>query len=484
MANPYLRVARLRNAETFREHTAKLGINLPLDDKLLSGEESPLSQPYHLPSGHTIGNRFCTLPMEGWDGTVDGKPSDKTIRRWKRFGRSGAKLIWGGEAVAVRHDGRANPNQLMINQNTLEGLELLRANLIEEHIAYHGTHEDLFIGLQLTHSGRFSRPNEKTRLEPLIAYHHPLVDDLFNVPMDYPIATDSEIEDLIADFIRAAKQAQEIGFDFVDIKHCHGYFGHELLSAFTRPGNYGGSLENRTRFLREIVRGVQRDCPGLVIGVRLSAFDFPPYRENLDGNTQVMQYRNKDGRYPYAFGIDPENPTKIDLDETLRFIELVHTVGVQLVNLTAGSPYYNPHLTRPAYFPPSDGYSPPEDPLIGVARQINVVANLKEHSPDVALVGSGYSYLQEWLPNVAQYTVQNGMTDFVGLGRMLLTYPEMPIDVLAGNELDRKRICRSFSDCTTAPRKGLVSGCYPLDDYYKELPEAEILKQLKAENKA
>jgi 2,4-dienoyl-CoA reductase-like NADH-dependent reductase (Old Yellow Enzyme family) len=484
MTNSYPRVARLRDATTFREHTGKLGIHLPFDETLLSGNQSPLAQPYRLPDGRVIGNRFCTLPMEGWDGTPDGKPSDKTLRRWRNFGLSGAKLIWGGEAVAVRHDGRANPNQLMINQHTLQDLEHLREALIEQHVASHGTRDGLFIGLQLTHSGRFSRPNEKNRLEPFIAYHHPLVDQLFNLPEDHPIATDAQIEGLIADFIRAARQAQELGFDFVDIKHCHGYFGHELLSAHTRPGKYGGSFENRTRFLREIVAGVQRDCPGLAIGVRLSAFDFPPFRESQDGETFALQHRNEHGRYPYAFGSDPQDPLKIDLTETRRFIEMAHSLGVQLVNLTAGSPYYNPHITRPAYFPPSDGYSPPEDPLVGVARQINVVADLKSHLPDIALVGSGYTYLQEWLPHVAQYTVRNGMTDFVGVGRMLLSYPQMPTDVLQGKLLDRKRICRSFSDCTTAPRKGMISGCYPLDDYYKGLPEAEILKQFKAEDRA
>ena len=153
------------------------------------------------------------------------------------------------------------------------------------------------------------------------------------------------------------------------------------------------------------------------------------------------------------------------------------------MNLSAGSPYYNPHMQRPAYFPPSDGYQPPEDPLVSVARQINNAATLKASFPDLAIVGTGYSYLQDWLPNVSQYAVRTGMVDFVGLGRMTLAYPEMPADVLAGKPLDRKRICRTFSDCTTAPRNGMISGCFPLDDFYKSLPEAEQVKQVKAEQK-
>ena len=67
---------------------------------------------------------------------------------------------------------------------------------------------------------------------------------------------------------------------------------------------------------------------------------------------------------------------------------------------TAGSPYYNPHVQRPAMFPPLDGYEPPEDPLRGVARQIRATALLKRQFPRLVFVGSAYSYLQEWLPHV------------------------------------------------------------------------------------
>lgn len=477
-------MARLRDAQAFRQRIEELGIHLPFDETLQSGLDSPLAQPYMLPNGRVIGNRFCTQPMEGWDGTQDGKPSEHTLRRWEHFGLSGAKLIWGGEAVAVRHDGRANPNQLVINAANLSALEKLRLALVNKHREHHGSSADLFVGLQLTHSGRFSRPNEKARLEPMIVYHHPLVDGLFNIPEDYPIITDGQIEDLIEEYVRAARQAEEIGFDFVDIKHCHGYLGHEFLSAFTRPGSYGGSFENRTRFLQEIVAGIRHECPDLTIGVRVSAFDFPPFREDENGQAQPLEWRDANGRYPYAFGSNPQDPTEIQFDEIFAFLELLATLDIRLVNVSAASPYYNPHLTRPAYFPPSDGYSPPEDPLIGVARQINVVARLKERFPNLALVGSAYSYLQEWLPHVAQYVVRTGLTDFVALGRMILAYPELPAHVLAGEALDRKRICRTFSDCTTAPRKGMISGCFPLDDYYKQLPEAERLKSIKQEIKS
>ena len=156
-------------------------------------------------------------------------------------------------------------------------------------------------------------------------------------------------------------------------------------------------------------------------------------------------------------------------------------MGIDLLCSTAGSPYYNPHVIRPAAFPPSDGYLPPEDPLVGVARQVAATAWLKARHPRMAIVGSGYSYLQDWLPNVGQRVVRDGGVDFVGLGRMVLSYPELPADVLAGRDLARKRICRTFSDCTTAPRNGMVSGCYPLDPRYKALPERERVNQFKKE---
>jgi 2,4-dienoyl-CoA reductase-like NADH-dependent reductase (Old Yellow Enzyme family) len=483
MRRKYTRIARLRTAQDFVDYTKELGINLPFDAQVESGDAAPLGQPYSLKDGRVIGNRFCILPMEGWDGTEDGRPSDKTERRWTNFGRSGAKLIWGGEAVAVRHDGRANPNQLVIQEHTLKGLERLRQALVETHRAHFGNSSDLLVGLQLTHSGRFARPNEKTTLEPMILYHHPLLEEIYNVDPDLPVLNDAQIEDLIAEFVRAAKSAHQTGFDFVDIKHCHGYLGHEFLGARSRPGPYGGSFENRTRFLRQIVAGIRTAAPALRIGVRVSAFDFPPFRPGPDGVGQPLDYRDEHGQYPFAFGANPENPLEIQLDETHAFLNLLKSLDIELVNLSAGSPYYNPHMQRPAYFPPSDGYQPPEDPLVGVARQINTVAKVKARHPDLAIIGTGYSYLQEWLPNVAQHVVRTGMVDFVGLGRMALSYPQMPADVLQGNPLDRKRLCRTFSDCTTAPRSGLISGCYPLDPFYKGLPEAEILKEVKAEQK-
>jgi len=476
----YTRVAQLRTADVLRAHLAELGIDLPFDEVVQSGPDSPLAQPYQL-GVPTLGNRFAVLPMEGWDGTPDGLPSELTERRWQRFGESGAKLIWGGEAVAVRHDGRANPNQLLLNPETMGAIGNLRQVLIDAHQRTNGHTDDLLIGLQLTHSGRFARPNHKTKLEPQILYAHPFLNAKFNLGVDHPVMSDTEIEVLIGDFVTAAVRAQRLGYDFVDIKHCHGYLGHEFLTAVDRPGRYGGSFENRTRFLREVVAGIRRDAPGLGVGVRLSAFDSLPFKPGAEGTGVPEPWA---GAYPYAFGGDPSQPLQIDLSETEAFLQVLVDLDIRLVCITGGSPYYNPHIQRPALFPPSDGYQPPEDPLVGVARQLAVTAQLKAKFPQLAIVGSAYSYLQEWLPNVGQYEVRTGGTDFVGLGRMVLAYPDLPADVLAGRPLKLKLLCRTFSDCTNGPRAGLVSGCYPLDPFYKVHPQHTLLKEAKARLKS
>ncbi len=468
----YPKIAGLKTAEAFRTHVESLGVALPLDEEIETGPAAPLAQPLEA-HGRTIGNRFCILPMEGWDGETDGRPTDLTRRRWRRFGESGAKLIWGGEAVAVRHDGRANPNQLLLNANTLPEIAALREDLVSTHAERYGQTDDLLVGLQLTHSGRFSRPNEKKRWEPRVAYRHPLLDPRVGITDDAPVFSDGDLDRLVDDFVVAAKLSAEAGYAFVDVKQCHGYLGHELLSGFDRPGRYGGSFENRTRFFRNIAAGIRAEAPGLEIAVRLSVFDFSPYKPDAEG----IGVAEQPGEYHYAFGGDGTG-LGFDLDEPSRYLTLLQEHGVRMVCTTVGSPYYNPHIQRPASFPPSDGYLPPEDPLVGVARQIDATRRLKQEHPDLLVVGSGYTYLQEWLPGVAQRVVRDGWVDSVGLGRMVLSYPELPADVLAGKKLVRKLVCRTFSECTSAPRNGMISGCFPLDPFYRDRPERELLAQV------
>jgi len=468
------KITTLDTPEKFQSYLERLGLSLPFCPAMPPPDALALARPL-VCGWQTIGNRWAILPMEGWDCRPDGSPSELTARRWRRFAESGAKLLFGCEAAAVMESGRSNTRQLMMTEQTVDALAALRTEMMTVHERKFGRNDDFYVGLQLTHSGRFSHPHDDHRLESVIAYHHPLLDRKFG-NRNTPVITDDELEDVIAHFVRAAKLAHQAGFAFVDLKHAHGYLGHELLSAVDRPGKFGGSFENRTRFFREIAAGIRREAPGLEIAVRLSLFDFLPFEKGPDGQGVPMA---APGGYRYAFGGDGTG-LGCDLTETFQFIELLQSSGVKLLCATVGSPYYNPHIQRPAAFPVCDGYGLPEDPLIGVARQINCVAEVKRRFPDMVVVGSGYTYLQEWLPNVAEYAVAHGMTDFAGIGRMVLAYPEMCADTLAGRPLDRKRICRTIGDCTNAPRNGLVSGCYPLDEFYKIRPDAGTLRELKA----
>jgi 2,4-dienoyl-CoA reductase-like NADH-dependent reductase (Old Yellow Enzyme family) len=466
-----------KSFEAFRAHLQS--IDPDLDAVREPADRSgPMGQQLEI-GGRTVGNRYAVHPMEGWDGTPEGLPTEFTLRRWRRFGRSTAKLIWGGEAFAVRADGRANPLQLFHNEDvdTASGLSRLLEELRIGHREMGESTDDLYTGLQLTHSGRYARREEHAA--PLIAVHHPVLDARSQVDPAGPILTDLELESIGEAFVRAARRAWTVGFDFVDIKCCHGYLLHELLGARSRPGPYGGSFENRTRLLRRVLKEVRAACPGLELGVRVSAADVVPHEPDPESRIGRACDFQAHLPYTYGFGIDPQDPTRFDLREPIAFLALLREHGVNLVNISLGSPYTCPHLQRPAAYPPSDGYAPPVDPLESVAAHLQVVRALKAAEPELILVGSGYTYLMEWLPHVAEHEVGAGHVDFVGLGRMVLSYPELPADVLAGRPLSRKRICRTLSDCTTGPRAGLVSGCFPLDPYYRDRADGALLREFK-----
>jgi 2,4-dienoyl-CoA reductase-like NADH-dependent reductase (Old Yellow Enzyme family) len=474
----YIPPNKFATAEAFDAHLRSFDASIGLDARNL-GASGPLAQAVNV-SGRTLSNRFAVHPMEGWDGTPDGAPTEHTLRRWRRFGESGAKLIWGGEAFAVQRDGRANANQLYFNRSsdTERHLAALLAALHEGHRKLGESPDGLFAGLQLTHSGRFARPDDHT-LKPRMAQHNPALDEKYGIDPALPVLTDAELESIGESFVAAARVAQNVGFDFVDVKCCHGYLLHGLLSARDRPGLYGGSFDNRTRLFTQIVHGIGSECPGLEIGVRVSVTDLYPFSSRDEDHVGCPKGMERHLPYLSGFGIDPNNPLRPDWDEPIRFLKLIKSLGISLVNVTVGSPYYCPHLQRPAAFPPSDGYLPPEDPLLSVIAHLQAVRMCKAAVPELLLVGSGYSYLQEFLPYVAQHEVGRGHVDFVGLGRMVLAYPNLPADFLSGKPLARKRICRTFSDCTTAPRNQMISGCYPLDDYYKSMPHAQEVRSLR-----
>ncbi len=468
----YPKVAGFKTVEAFREYLAAENIAIPL----VETPDTPALAASTLCGGRPVGNRWAILPMEGWDCTEAGEPSDLTRRRWLNFATSGAKLIYGTEAAAVMHRGRSNPRQLVAADHTEAALKSLCADMRRAHREKFDTDADLLIGLQLTHSGRHAHPNQAAVRESRNAYAHPLLDVKFGPGH---VLTDDEVQDVVRNFIDAAAVAQRAGFDFVDIKHAHGYLGHEFLTAHDRPGPYGGSFENRTRFFREIAEGIHDACPSLMLSARLSIFDIFPFVKGLDDVGVPMEW-DASVPYPYAFGGDGSGLNMDpDLREPVAFVRMMQTYGVDLICATVGSPYYNVHLQRPAYYPVCDGYLPPQNPLYNVSRHLAAVKRLRERCPGVKVVASGLTCLQEFLTPVAEALLERDEADFAGIGRMAIAYPDFCADALAGKALDRRRICRTFGDCTNAPRNGMVSGCYPLDPFYKTRPEAEAIKRIK-----
>lgn len=463
----------------FKEMVRALDPSISVEE-VLEGMSGPFGKPLDL-HGKALENRFAIHPMEGWDGTTDGRPSDLTLRRWRAFGRSGAGLIWGGEAFAVVPEGRANPRQLALLDagHAAQDLDLLMEALRDGRAESGLDPTGAIVGLQMTHSGRHARPDGTH--QPIIAAHVPWLDEHTRVPQDAEPITDQELTRLTESYVHLAQLAEQAGFDFVDVKACHGYLMHETLGARSRPGPYGGNYNGRTRFLRETISAIQKSCPQLPIGVRMCAGDVFPYFADAEGGPG--QPRNADSHVPlkHGWGMNLTQPTRVDSSEPERLARDLSAMGVRLINVTLGSPYSCPHLQRPASYPPVDGYAPPEDPLLSVLRQVQVTRRIKAAAPDAVVVGTGYTYLQEWFPHLAQAELRGGGIDLVGLGRMVLSYPEFPKDLLQGKTIQRSRICRTFSDCTNAPRQGLVSGCYPLDSLYRRSEDGQRLREIKAQ---
>jgi NADPH2 dehydrogenase len=407
----------------FRDHLAELGIGLELDTELDDGADAPLARPLET-MGRQVGNRFCTHPMEGWDSDVDGRPTRHSRRRWQALGRSGAKMLWN-ESAAVNPLGRSSPEQLLIAAHTIESLTAIRREQVAAHIQTHGDADDLLVGIQLTHSGRHSKPDGRPR--PVAVQHHPLFDETVGPGADKPLLSDDELRSFIGDYVRAAELAQLAGFDFVDVKSCHGYLSHELLGAFDRPGDFGGSLENRTRFLREIITGIRDAAPGLGIAVRLSAFDTMTHEPGEQGVGRPII----DEPFRYWFGTDATGH-HIDLGEPIALLEMLRDLSVELVSITGSSPYSVRHYQAPVAPRPGEHYINPENPLYGVARHLAVTATLKQAVPQLTYVGGGYSYLQQFLPHVAQARVHREQVDLIGIGRMHLASADAVPSMLAG----------------------------------------------------
>ncbi len=458
-----------KNLDELKKDVDGLGLDITFETELRAIAK-------HVKIGKkTIGNSLAIHPMEGCDATLDGRPDELTYRRWQRFGEGGAKLIWG-EATAVVHEGRANPRQLLISDESLADFERLLKDARSSHREAYGSNDDLMVGLQLTHSGRYSYP------KPIIAYHNPQVDAITYVDKkkgtkitpDFPTVTDDYLEKLEDAFLAAAKNAAKVGFDFVDIKQCHTYLLNELLGARVRPGKYGGSFENRTRFIRNVLGKIKSEVgEKIILASRINAFDGVPFAADpTTGEGRPMPYEIP---YEYGFGVDKQNPLHEDSAEVLEFVKVLIDAGVQLLNVSMGSPYYNMHIGRPFEQAPVDGYRPPEHPLMGVERHFRLTEIVQRAFPNLPVVGTGYSWLQKYLINAAESNLRRGRVTLIGVGRGAIAYPTYARDALALGELKANKVCYGVSFCTALMRSKhnelgqYPTGCVPRDPIYAKV---------------
>ena len=425
------------NTEDFLSQKQQLGLSLPFAQKVeVLKEQVQLKH-------KTIPNRLACQAMEGCDGTADGCPDTLTIRRYDRFARGGAGLIWF-EATAVLEEGRANPRQLWITEKNVDSFARQVERIKETALRENG-YAPIVI-MQATHSGRYSKPQGTPA--PIIAYNNPIFEK--DAPIDPArIATDDYLDRVGEALVKGAQLAEKAGFDGVDIKACHRYLNCELLSAFQREGRYGGSFENRTRLLRESVCGAMETCSSdFIVSSRLNVYDGFPY--------------------PYGFGVSPNGGIEFDPTEPAQLLRQLAASGVELLNITMGNPYFNPHVNRPFVL---GGYEAPEHPLVGVDRMLQGIAALKKQVPELKLISSAMSYLGVAAPHVAAAYVEQGGFDIAGFGRTIFAYPDFARDILKNGEMDAKKLCICCSKCTEIMRKpGGTPGCVIRDaEVYKPL---------------
>ena len=427
-----------KTKEAFFEAQERFDACLPWSEDL-----GVLAQPKTVAdSDVTLKNSLTVHPMEGFDSLPDGAPGELTLRRAERMASGGAGLIWV-EATAVTEDGRTNNAQLWIHRENLDSYKRM-AEMMHEKSG------GAPVILQLTHSGRFSKPDNTPK--PVISYHNPVMNEKFMIDPDYPVVTDEYLDALPEKFGEAAAMAKEAGFDGADVKCCHKYLFSELLSAYSREGRYGGSFENRTRVFVDSMKAAAVHCSDdFILASRFGPYECLPY--------------------PWGFAADHENYLKIDWDEPDRLYQIMYDCGVRLVDMTLGSPYINPHVNRPY---DGGGYEPPEEQMVGVARLFDAAAHMKASVPGITMIGTGYSYLRQFAANAAAGAVSSGMTDAAGFGRMAFAYPDFARDILENGGLDLHKVCLTCSKCTAMMRAMSCTGCPirdrdPYLDIYRKL---------------
>ena len=404
----------LKNLKHLRSEIERLALNIPVDEDL-----SPLCEHLEI-GGKSVPNRFCVQPMEGHDAQPDGTPGDLTFRRYKRYARGGFGLIWL-EATAVAMEARSSGVQLCLHEHNVE----VFANLVTaiRKTARDGFDSDVVVFLQLAHTGRRSSP------QPNLTQR---------IAEECPSVTDDYLDELQDRYVAVAKLASEAGFDGVDVKSCHGDLLAELHSAFAGTGRYGGSLENRTRFLRETLGRIGKDVPGILPTTRMSAYDALPY--------------------PHGFGVDKEDFRTPDLAEPVELVRMLKEAGVPILSVSTGCASLSTDVGKPSDSP-GETSGKKEHPLVVLDRIMGITRRIQEAFPELPIVGGSYSWLRQFMPHVGSGAVRSGGAAIIGIGRGALAYPDAVRDVLATGQMDAGKCCISCSACIQLMRDGGATGC-------------------------
>lgn len=421
-------VFRHADADSLRAQARELGVDLPWSDDL-----SALAEPLDVGNAR-LPNRCVALPMEGFDADANGTPGERSRARYARYAEGGFGLVWV-EACAVAPEARTNPGQFWLRRENVGAFCALADAAREAGRRAHGRPPILV--LQLTHSGRFSKP--EGRPAPIVPSHNPDLDARFGVPPELPVVEDAALDGLPERFAESARLAREAGFDGVDVKACHGYLFGELLAARQRGGRYGGDFENRVRLPLAALDAVRDAVPEMLLASRLGIYDPHPW--------------------PWGWGCAREDPAHFDFREPFELIARMRARGLSLVGLTIGNPYYHPHYNRPYDVALPGATLPAEHPLVGVARCLSATREAQEAFADLPMVGFGMAWLRGFYGQVAAGMLKTGGMLLAGQGRGAFAYPESVGAFLSGGAMEAKRVCVTCSRCTQKMREGRPTGC-------------------------
>lgn len=434
-----------KTLEDVKAKAAELGLTLPFaeDTHALATPLTVRNIPFP--------NRMGIAPMEGADSLPDGSSSDYTTRRYVKEAVGGAAIIWF-EAISIVEEGRSSQTQLLLTKDNLAAYQKLTVAVKEAGMKANGYAPYLI--LQANHSGRYSNPDNKPA--PMIAYRHPELEQ-YRIADDSCIVSDDYLKGLEEKFGEAAALAKQAGFDAVDIKSCHGYLLAELSSAYTRPGPYGGSYENRTRLLKNAILAAKPyEDDSFMVTARLGIYD--------------------GYAYPYGFGVSEGSGLTPDLTEPIRLVaELHRDYGLDLIGLTMGNPYATTHVTRPF---DAGKYPPDEHPFEGLARMIHGIGAVKKAVPGIAVLGSAPTYLRQFADLYAAGAVEQGLCDGMLFGRMAFADPDFANEILHTGRIDPGRVCLTCGKCGDLIRAHKPTGCVIRDSktfmpFYHEFLESK-----------